>query len=82
MIIDLQRVKSRLTTLTVFHNEVTCLDDDRRAGDVHMHFSKASDTVFHNILTYKLTKYGLGKCTERRTENWLNPQDYDQWHKV
>lgn len=46
MIVDLQRVKSRLTTLTVFHNEVTCLDDDRRAGDVHMHFSKASDTVF------------------------------------
>lgn len=40
---------------------VVCLD-----------FSKAFGTVSHNILTEKVTKYGLGKSTVRWTEKWLN----------
>ena len=41
---------------------------------VYLDFSKAFDTVSHNILIDKLTKYKLDKWTVRWTENWLNCQ--------
>uniref|UniRef100_A0A669QGF4 Reverse transcriptase domain-containing protein n=1 Tax=Phasianus colchicus TaxID=9054 RepID=A0A669QGF4_PHACC len=43
-----------------------------RAVDVvYLDFSKAFDTVSHNILTAKLRKYGIDEWTVRWVENWL-----------
>jgi len=39
---------------------------------VYLDFSKASDTVSHNIIIENLTKYGLDTWTVRCSENWLN----------
>lgn len=45
----------------VFINEVTRLVDRGRAVVVYLDFSKAFDSVSHNILIDKLTKYSLRK---------------------
>ena len=39
---------------------------------VYLDFSKAFDTVSHNILLGKVRKYGLDEWSVRWTENWLN----------
>jgi len=39
---------------------------------VYLNFSKAFDTISHNILLGKLRKCGLDEWSVRRTENWLN----------
>ena len=39
---------------------------------VYLDFSKAFDTVSHNILTGKLRKFGLDEWMLRWIENWLN----------
>jgi len=39
---------------------------------VYLDFSKAFDTVSHNILISKLRKCGLDEWSERWIENWLN----------
>jgi len=39
---------------------------------VYLDFSKAFDTVSHNILLGKLRKCGLDECSVRWIENWLN----------
>lgn len=45
------------------------LVEEGRAVDVfYLDFSQAFSTVFHNIVTDKLTKYGLAKWTVRQTE--------------
>ncbi|KAK4825794.1 hypothetical protein QYF61_002378, partial [Mycteria americana] len=55
--------------------EVTGLADEGRAVDaLYLDFRKAFNSVSHNILIDKLTKYGLDKWTMRWTENWLNCQ--------
>ncbi|GAB0208804.1 mitochondrial enolase superfamily member 1 [Grus japonensis] len=47
--------------------------DEGRAVDViYLDFSKAFDTVSHNILIRKLRKCGLDEWTVRWAENWLN----------
>jgi len=44
-----------------------------RAMDVaYLDFSKAFDTVSHNILLGKLRKRGLDEWTVRCIKNWLN----------
>jgi len=65
--------KSCLTNLIAFYDGVTGWVDEGRAVDVvYFDFSKASDTVSHNILLGKLRKFGLHEWTVRWTENWLN----------
>jgi len=44
----------------------------RAVGVVHLDFSKAFDTVSHNILLGKLRKYGLDEWSASWTENCLN----------
>jgi len=65
--------KSCLTNLIAFYDGMTGWVDEGRAVDVvYLDFSKAFDTVSHNILLGKLRKRGLDKWSVRWTENWLN----------
>lgn len=51
-----------LTNLIAFYNEMTSLVDEKRAMDmVCLDFSKAFDTICHDILIDKLMKCGLEK---------------------
>lgn len=59
--------KSCLTHLVTFYEEATSWMGEREAVDI-VSFSKASDTVCHEILTGKLKKSTL----DERIENWLN----------
>jgi len=65
--------KSCLTNLIAFYDGMTGWVDEGRAMDVvYLDFSKAFDTVSHNILLGKLRKYGLDEWSVRWIENWLN----------
>jgi len=65
--------KSCLTNLIAFYDEMTGWVDEGRAVDVvYLDFSKAFNTVSHNILLGKLRKHGLDEWTVRWIENWLN----------
>jgi len=65
--------KSCLTNLIAFYDDMTGWVDEARAVDVvYLDFSKAFDTVSHNILLGKLRKCGLDEWSVRWTENWLN----------
>ncbi|GAB0209347.1 mitochondrial enolase superfamily member 1 [Grus japonensis] len=65
--------KSCLTHLIAFYDGMTSWVDEGRAVDVvYLDFSKAFDTVSHNILTGKLRKCGLDEWTVRWVENWMN----------
>ncbi|GAB0177997.1 mitochondrial enolase superfamily member 1 [Grus japonensis] len=48
------------------------IDEGRAVDVVYFDFSKAFDTVSHNILMGKLRKCGLDEWTVRWVENWLN----------
>jgi len=48
------------------------VDEGRTVDVVYLDFSKAFDTVSHNILLGKLRKCGLDEWTMRLIENWLN----------
>ncbi|GAB0205620.1 mitochondrial enolase superfamily member 1 [Grus japonensis] len=62
--------KSCLTNLIAFYDGMTSWVDEGRAVDVvYLNFSKAFDTVSHNILISKLRKCGLDEWTARWTEN-------------
>ncbi|GAB0198251.1 mitochondrial enolase superfamily member 1 [Grus japonensis] len=72
------RAISRITTLDFrraksFYDGMTGWVDEGRAMDVvYLDFSKAFDTISHNILISKLRKRGLDEWTVRWVENWLN----------
>jgi len=67
------KAKSCLTNLIPFYDGMTGWVDEGRAMDVvYMDFSKAFDTVSHNILPGKHRKCGLDEWSERWIENWLN----------
>ena len=64
---------SCMTNLIAFYDDMTGWVDEGRAADVvYLDFSKAFDTVSHNILLGKLRKYGLSEWSVRWIENWLN----------
>jgi len=65
--------KSCLTNLIAFYDGMTGWVDEGRAVDVvYLDFSKAFDSVSHNILLGKLRKCGLDEWSVRQIENWLN----------
>jgi len=65
--------KSYLTNLIAFYDDMTGWVDEGRAVDVvYIDFSKALDTVSHNILLGKLRKCGLDEWSVRWIENWIN----------
>jgi len=67
------RGKSCLTNLIAFYDGITGWVDEGRAVDaVYFDFSKAFDTVSHNICLGKLRKSGLDERSVWWIENWLN----------
>ncbi|GAB0179180.1 mitochondrial enolase superfamily member 1 [Grus japonensis] len=65
--------KSCLTNLIAFYGGMTSWVDEGRAVDVvYLDFSKAFDTVSHNILVSKLRKCRLDEGSVRWVGNWLN----------
>ena len=48
------------------------VDEGRAVDVVYLDFSKAFDTISHNILIGKLRKCGLEESSVRWVENWLN----------
>jgi len=49
--------KSCLTNLVAFYDVMTsCIDEERAVNAVHLDFSRAFDTVSHNILVGELRK--------------------------
>jgi len=59
--------------LIAFYGGVTGWVDEGRAVDVvYLNFSKAFNTVSHNIFLGKLRKCGLNKWLVKWIENWLN----------
>jgi len=62
-----------LTNLIAFYDGVTgWVDEGRALGVVYLDFSKAFDTVSHNILLGKLRNCGLDEWSVSWIENWLN----------
>jgi len=65
--------KSCLTNLIAFYNDVSGWVDEGRSMDVvYLYFSKAFNTVSHNIPLGKLRRCGLDEWSVRWIENWLN----------
>jgi len=64
---------SCLINLISFYDQVTCLVDEGKAVDViYLDFSKAFDTVPHNIFLEKLAAHGLDGCTLHWIKNCPN----------
>ena len=65
--------RSCLTNLISLYGKVTCIVDEGKAVDVvYQDFSKAFDTVPHNILVEKQSAQGLDWHKPRWMKHWLD----------
>ncbi|GAB0205952.1 mitochondrial enolase superfamily member 1 [Grus japonensis] len=65
--------RSCLTNLISFYDKVACLVDEGKAADVvYLDFSKAFDTISHNILLEKLAAHSLDRHTLCWVKTWLD----------
>jgi len=65
--------KSCLTNLIAFYDGMTgWVDGGRDVDVVYLEFSKALNTISHNIFLGKLRKCGLDEWLVKWIENWLN----------
>ena len=63
------------TNLISFYDKVTCLVDEGKAVDVvYLDFSKAFDTIPHNMLMEKLAAHSLDGRTLHWVKHWLDGQ--------
>uniref|UniRef100_A0A8C3C0J2 Reverse transcriptase domain-containing protein n=1 Tax=Cairina moschata TaxID=8855 RepID=A0A8C3C0J2_CAIMO len=68
----LTKGKSCSTNLIAFYDGITSWVDEGRAVDViYLDFSRAFDTVSHDILIAKVRKCRIDEWTVRWVENWL-----------
>ena len=73
--VDPTNGRSCLTNLISFCDKVTHLVDEGKAVDVvYLDFSKAFDTVPHNILMEKLAAHSLDGCTLLWVKHWPDGQ--------
>jgi len=75
--------KPYLTNLIAFYDGMTGWVDEGRAVDVvYLDFSKAFDTVSHNILLSKRRKGGLDEWSVRwiKLAEWQNSEGCHQRH--
>ena len=71
--------KSHSANLIAFSDSITSWVDGGRAVDViYLDFSKAFDTVSHDILIWKLRKCGIDEWMLRWVENWLSSEGCDR----
>ena len=62
-----------LTNMILFYDMVTGLvDEGKEVNVVYLDFSKAFDTVPHNILVEKLAAHGLDECMLHWVKHWLD----------
>jgi len=81
----LTKGRSCLTSL-ISYKQMTCLVDEGKAVDViYLDFSKAFDTVSHNILLEKLAAHCLDRCAPhwvKKTAGWPNAERCGEWCSV
>ena len=64
--------------LGVLHDIGKNLDQNKQVDMLYLDFSKAFDSVDHDILLYKLQKHGINGVLLRWFESYLN----DRWQRV